>query len=199
MESGRENISMKEELEKLAAAGKLTRQHVEALVALTESGYCFHRSWGFGKIISMDPVFARCVIDFQTKAGHTMDLTFAAESLKPISSDHIYARKVSDLDGLRQMAAQIKGKYFTGPYAHLRSRIIAIAARHHARWRAYTTVTGRHVGQCNADELAFLPRNSGLLALRCGLSAGPAPCCRHGGRASRRRRCVHAGYRHDQI
>ncbi|HTA30267.1 MAG TPA: hypothetical protein VK731_07265, partial [Candidatus Cybelea sp.] len=96
---------MKEELEKLAAAGKLTRQHVEALVALTESGYCFHRSWGFGKIISMDPVFARCVIDFQTKAGHTMDLTFAAESLKPISSDHIYARKVSDLDGLRQMAA----------------------------------------------------------------------------------------------
>ncbi|HEV7924461.1 MAG TPA: GreA/GreB family elongation factor [Verrucomicrobiae bacterium] len=96
---------MKEELEKLAAAGKLTRQNVEALVALTESGYCFHRSWGFGKIVSMDPVFARCVIDFQTKPGHTMDLTFAAESLKPISSDHIYARKVSGLDNLRQMAA----------------------------------------------------------------------------------------------
>jgi len=105
MVMGRENILMKEEFEKLAAAGKLTRQHVEALVALTESGYCFHRSWGFGKIVSMDPVFARCVIDFQGKAGHAMDLTFAAESLKPISSDHIYARKVSDLPGLRQMAA----------------------------------------------------------------------------------------------
>ena len=105
MEVGRENISMKEELEKLAAAGKLTRQNVEALVALTESGYCYHRSWGFGKIVSMDPVFARCVIDFQAKPGHAMDLTFAAESLKPISSDHIYARKVSDLDALRQMAA----------------------------------------------------------------------------------------------
>jgi len=34
-----------------------------------------------------------------------MDLAFAAESLKPISKDHIYARKVSDLDNLRQMAA----------------------------------------------------------------------------------------------
>ena len=34
-----------------------------------------------------------------------MDLSFAAESLKPIHSDHIYARKVSDLEGLRQMAA----------------------------------------------------------------------------------------------
>jgi transcription elongation factor GreA-like protein len=42
---------------------------------------------------------------FSDKAGHTMDLAFAAESLKPISSDHIYARKVSDLDALRQMAA----------------------------------------------------------------------------------------------
>jgi len=105
MELGREIISMKEEFEKLAAAGKLTRPQVEALVALTESGYCFHRSWGFGKIVSMDPVFARCVIDFQSKPGHAMDLTFAAESLKPISKDHIYARKAADLESLRQMAA----------------------------------------------------------------------------------------------
>jgi transcription elongation GreA/GreB family factor/transcription elongation factor GreA-like protein len=102
---GRENLTSKEELDKLTAAGKLSRQNVDALMVLAESGYCFHRSWGFGKIVSMDPVFGRCVIDFQTKAGHTMDLVFAAESLKPISSDHIYARKVSDLDALRQMAA----------------------------------------------------------------------------------------------
>jgi len=102
---GRENISMKEELEKLVATGKLTRQNVDALVALTDSGFCYHRSWGFGKITTVDTVFSRFVIDFQTKAGHTMDLAFAAESLKPISSDHIYARKVSDIESLRQMAA----------------------------------------------------------------------------------------------
>ncbi len=102
---GRENIPMKEEFEKLAAAGKLTRQQVDALVALTDSGYCYHRSWGFGKIATVDTVFTRFVIDFQSKPGHAMDLAFAAESLKPISSDHIYARKVSDLDALRQMAA----------------------------------------------------------------------------------------------
>lgn len=34
-----------------------------------------------------------------------MDMVFAAESLKPISADHIYARKLSDIKGLRQMAA----------------------------------------------------------------------------------------------
>jgi transcription elongation GreA/GreB family factor/transcription elongation factor GreA-like protein len=96
---------MKEEFEKLAATGKLTRQNVDALVALTESGYCYHRSWGFGKITTVDAVFSRFIIDFQSKPAHTMDLAFAAESLKPISVDHIYARKVSDIETLRQMAA----------------------------------------------------------------------------------------------
>jgi len=102
---GRENISMKEEFEKLVVAGKLNRHHLDALVHLTESGFCYHRSWGFGKITSVDTVFCRFIIDFQNKPGHAMDMTFAAESLKPISSDHIYAKKVTDLEGLRQMAA----------------------------------------------------------------------------------------------
>lgn len=64
-----------------------------------------HRSWGFGRIKTVDTVFARFMIDFETKAGHTMDLAFAAESLKPIRRDHILARKALDPDQLRQMAA----------------------------------------------------------------------------------------------
>src|SRR5881394_43128 len=96
---------MKEEFEKLATAGKINRTHIDALVLLTQSGYCLHRSWGFGRIKTVDTVFARFTIDFQYKAGHAMDLGFAAESLKPIDSNHIYARKVADLEGLRQMAA----------------------------------------------------------------------------------------------
>ncbi|HVV73676.1 MAG TPA: hypothetical protein VHI52_19585, partial [Verrucomicrobiae bacterium] len=96
---------MREEFEKMASAGKLDRHHIEALVQLTNSGFCMHRSWGFGKIKTVDTVFARFTIDFQNKAGHTMDLSFAAESLKPIDKDHILARKASDLEGLRQLAA----------------------------------------------------------------------------------------------
>src|SRR5713226_5416870 len=96
---------MREEFEKMAAAGKLDRQHVEALVVLTASGFCMHRSWGFGRIKTVDTVFARFTIDFPNKAGHTMDLAFAAESLKPIAKEHILARKASDLEALRQMAA----------------------------------------------------------------------------------------------
>jgi transcription elongation GreA/GreB family factor len=96
---------MKEEFEKMVAAGKLERHQIDPLVQLTTSGYCMHRSWGFGKITTVDTVFGRFTIDFQSKASHTMDLAFAAESLKPIPKDHILARKAADLEGLRQMAA----------------------------------------------------------------------------------------------
>src|ERR1043166_1263503 len=96
---------MREEFEKLAAAGKIEGRHVDPLVLLTTSGYCMHRSWGFGRIKTVDTVFARFTIDFPNKPGHTMDLGFAAESLKPIDPTHVLARKVSDLEGLRQMAA----------------------------------------------------------------------------------------------
>src|SRR5438445_10641583 len=96
---------MREEFEKMASAGKLQRQHIEALVQLTNSGFCMHRSWGFGRIKTVDTVFARFTIDFPNKPGHTMDLAFAAESLKPIAKEHILARKASNLEGLRQMAA----------------------------------------------------------------------------------------------
>jgi transcription elongation GreA/GreB family factor len=96
---------MREEFEKMAAAGKIEGRHIEALVQLTTSGYCMHRSWGFGRIKTVDTVFARFTIDFPNKPGHTMDLAFAAESLKPIPKEHILARKASDLEELRQMAA----------------------------------------------------------------------------------------------
>lgn len=100
-----ERPDMREEFEKLVAAGKIGRQHVEPLVTLAESGYCLHRSWGFGRLRAVDTVFGRFQIDFQNKPGHSMDLTFAAESLKPLSRDHILVRKVEGLAALRQMAA----------------------------------------------------------------------------------------------
>jgi len=96
---------MREEFEKLAAAGKIEGRHVEPLTKLATGGFCMHRSWGFGRIKTVDTVFARFTIDFPGKPDHTMDLAFAAESLKPISKEHILARKAADLEGLRQMAA----------------------------------------------------------------------------------------------
>jgi transcription elongation factor GreA len=96
---------MKAEFEKLAAAGKIEGRHVELLTKLAEGGCCTHRSWGFGRIKTVDTVFARFTIDFPGKTGHTMDLSFAADNLKPIPKDHILARKASDLEAVRHLAA----------------------------------------------------------------------------------------------
>lgn len=96
---------MREEFDKLVAAGKIGRHHVEPLITLVQGGYCTHRSWGFGKITTVDTVFARVTIDFHGKPAHSMDLAFAVDSLKSIHSTHVLAKKASDLAGLRQMAA----------------------------------------------------------------------------------------------
>jgi transcription elongation GreA/GreB family factor len=96
---------MKEEFEKLAAAGKIEGRHVAPLTQLAEAGCCCHKSWGFGRIKTVDTVFARFTIDFQGKPGHPMDLAFAAESLKPVPKDHILARKATDMDAVRHLAA----------------------------------------------------------------------------------------------
>ncbi len=96
---------MRDEFDSLASGGKIGRNQVELLVTLAKGGYCVHRSWGVGRITTIDTVFARFVIDFPGKPGHSMDLSFAADSLKSIQADHILARKSSDLDSLREMAA----------------------------------------------------------------------------------------------
>src|ERR1700744_3560864 len=96
---------MRAEFEKLAAAGKIEGRHVEALTQLALAGCCIHRSWGFGRIKTVDTVFARFTIDFPGKPGHAMDLAFAAESLKPVSKDHILARKSANIEEIRHLAA----------------------------------------------------------------------------------------------
>ncbi len=100
-----EKRHMRDEFDSLASAGKIGRNQVEPLVTLAEGGYCVHRSWGVGRITTIDTVFARFMIDFPGKPGHSMDLSFAADSLKPIQADHILARKSSDINSLREMAA----------------------------------------------------------------------------------------------
>ena len=96
---------MREEFEKLVRTGKIQSKHVDLLVTLMECGFCTHKSWGFGRITAVDVVFSRFTIDFNGKPGHTMDLGFSADSLLAIPKDHILARKLSDLENLRQTAA----------------------------------------------------------------------------------------------
>ncbi len=97
--------SMKEEFEKLASAGKIRPDDVEALVQMATEGFCMHKSWGFGQIKTIDVILGKMTVDFTGRVGHSIDLAFAPKILTPIAKEHIEARKATDMDGLKQMAA----------------------------------------------------------------------------------------------
>ena len=96
---------LQSEFKRLVLDGKLEPKMTDALTELVAAGFCTHRSWGFGKITTVDTLMAKLTIDFQSKPGHSMDLGFAAKILEPLSSSHILARKATDLSGLKRMGA----------------------------------------------------------------------------------------------
>ena len=96
---------MKEEFEKLAASGKIRAADVDTLVQLATEGFCMHKSWGFGQIKTVDVVLGKLTVDFNGRPDHSIDLAFAPKILAPIAKEHIEARKATDMDGLKQMAA----------------------------------------------------------------------------------------------
>ena len=104
-ETVEQSVQLQSEFKRLVLDGKLDPKVTDALTALVSAGFCIHRSWGFGKITTVDTLMAKITIDFQTKPEHSMDLGFAAKILKPLDGSHILARKVTDLAGLKRMGA----------------------------------------------------------------------------------------------
>lgn len=96
---------MKEEFTKLAEAGKIKPGDVETLVTMATEGFCRHRSWGVGRITTVDTVLGKLTVDFSDKPGHSIDLGFAVNILEPIAKENIEARKLTDMAGLKGMAA----------------------------------------------------------------------------------------------
>jgi len=72
-------------------------------VALDTGDAVFHRSWGIGKIASNDGQF--CVIDFDTKKNHRMDLEMASKSLTRLPKNHLWLMAREQPDELKNMAA----------------------------------------------------------------------------------------------
>lgn len=94
------------EIQKAVEAGKLTANAGANLEKLKPGSYCFHKSWGFGRVEAVNFLVSQMTIDFKAKKGHPMQLQYAAESLQPIPEDHILARKANDLAGIKTMARE---------------------------------------------------------------------------------------------
>ena len=96
---------MKEEITKLVEAGKIKQGDVDTLVTMATEGFCRHRSWGVGRITTVDTVLGKLTVDFKDRPGHLIDLSFAVKILEPIAKENIEARKITDMAGLKGMAA----------------------------------------------------------------------------------------------
>jgi len=94
----------------------------DTLLALQVGSFCQHKSWGFGRVKTFDATLNRIVVGFPHNPDHAMQLAYAAESLTPVSADHIDVRKLTDVDSLKQLAA-------ADPVALLR---IVLLSHHHA-------------------------------------------------------------------
>jgi len=97
---------MTSDIQKAVESGKLTSAAGNALQNLQPGGYVVHKSWGFGRIDSINFLVNQITIDFRGKKAHTMQLQYAAESLQPINSDHILAQKAADLASVKTRARE---------------------------------------------------------------------------------------------
>ena len=61
-----------------------------------------HRTWGIGRVVSNDGQF--CVIDFDNKKNHRMDLEMASKSLAKLERNHLWLMARDQSDELKKMA-----------------------------------------------------------------------------------------------
>jgi transcription elongation factor GreA len=71
-------------------------------IALDASDAVFHRSWGIGRVVSNDGQI--CVIDFDSKKNHRMDLEMASKSLIKLEKDHLWLMSRDHPGDLKKMA-----------------------------------------------------------------------------------------------
>ncbi len=95
---------MNSEVQNLVAAGKLAPVDGEKLSKLEPGTFCLHKSWGVGKVVEWDLLGDRIVLDFEDKPGHGLKLSFAVSSLEILPAEHLLARRLSDLNGLKALA-----------------------------------------------------------------------------------------------
>jgi len=95
---------MHPDVAKLVEAGRIPKSVGERLTQLAPGNFCIHKSFGTGKVVAWDLPGKRVTIDFEKSAGQTMELQFAFQKTEWISSDDFRAKKIEQLEELRDLA-----------------------------------------------------------------------------------------------
>lgn len=93
-------LSMHADLEKLLSLGKISSPLAEKLDRIAPGRYCFHATWGVGKVVSWSLPAKKLVIDFEENPEHEVALEFAPKILEFINEDHFLVRRYEDTESL---------------------------------------------------------------------------------------------------
>ncbi len=75
----------------------------DKLLQMQPGRYCIHQSWGFGQIKEYQEAENRVIIDFQDKAGHSMDPAFCANTMEVLPDQHLLVRQQTEPAVIEEM------------------------------------------------------------------------------------------------
>ena len=113
---------MHPDIQKAVDSGKLSPAAGQVLDQLQPGTYVLHKSWGFGQIDSLNFLVSQLTINFKAKKGHSMQFQYAAESLQPITDEHILAQKAAD-------AAAVKARAKSDPVGLVRTILTSFGGK----------------------------------------------------------------------
>ncbi|MCX7591688.1 MAG: hypothetical protein N2255_08680 [Kiritimatiellae bacterium] len=78
-------------------------RRLSVLLALAPGVPCLDRTWGFGIVRGVDSFYGRVTVDFEKKAGHSMSLAYAAETLQLLPEEHLLVLWHRNPEGVRDL------------------------------------------------------------------------------------------------
>lgn len=85
-------------------------RRLRTLLRLEPGALCYEPSWRFGVVRRVDGLARRVEIDFQTKPGHSMQLGYAAETVRILPPDHLLARFHREPEEVRTLFREKPGE-----------------------------------------------------------------------------------------
>lgn len=95
---------MHPDVEKLVEAGKIPKPVGERLSQLAPGNFCFHKSFGAGKITSWDFGSKKITVDFENSSKQEMDLQFAMQKTEWLPEDDFRSVKIEQIGELKKLA-----------------------------------------------------------------------------------------------
>lgn len=85
-------------------------RRLRTLLRLEPGALCYEPSWRFGVVRRVDPLARRVEIDFDSKKGHSMQLGYAAETVRILPPDHLLAALHREPDNVRALFGDKPGE-----------------------------------------------------------------------------------------